>query len=276
MQKKKFLKDKVVNIILTDKDFKDYILLLIHKVTNIPLATLQEDFELMSNRINLNVNPKYSYTDALYETRDYLLNIEVNTSKSQEVLNKNARYICWLILKKLSPSDKDKLKRVIQINLNEFDFYGKKELVYHNSMLEEKHSYYRDRLVKIIDVNVELLKKLDYTKINKGSLEYLLYVFVCEDKIIRKKLYEGDEMMEKVANKLDELMATFGVSYNYDEFHKKVAFEEGEMSGIKKGVKQGIMKTALNFLKSGLNPEFIAKNTGLSLAEVKKLEKNIK
>ena len=46
---------------------------------------------------------------------------------------------------------------------------------------------------------------------------------------------------------------------------------KGEKNGIIKGRKAGIIETATNMLKDGLNINTIAKYTGLSKEEIKKL-----
>ena len=46
---------------------------------------------------------------------------------------------------------------------------------------------------------------------------------------------------------------------------------EAEAKGLKKGETKGLKKSAKNFLKLGIEPEIIAKGTGLSLNEIKML-----
>lgn len=46
----------------------------------------------------------------------------------------------------------------------------------------------------------------------------------------------------------------------------------GEARGKAEGEIEGIKKTALNLLKEGTDPQFVAKVTGLSLDDVKRLQ----
>ena len=52
--------------------------------------------------------------------------------------------------------------------------------------------------------------------------------------------------------------------------------EYGEQKGIKKGIEKGIglglEKAAINFLKDGAEPRFVARNTGIELADILKLK----
>ena len=74
---------------------------------------------------------------------------------------------------------------VVQINLNAFDYFGKKKFVYTSSLLEEELNLPRTNLIKIIDIDVDILRNMDYNKVmneSDDSLEKLLYIFVCDSK----------------------------------------------------------------------------------------------
>ena len=103
MQTTKYLRDEVANIILTDEDCLEYVEAIIGSVLNIP----QNNFELklITPRINTNTEDlKYSYADAIYESDQFIVNLEVNTSNSTTSQNKNIRYLCHLILKQVEKS----------------------------------------------------------------------------------------------------------------------------------------------------------------------------
>lgn len=51
---------------------------------------------------------------------------------------------------------------------------------------------------------------------------------------------------------------------------------KGKAEGKAEGKVEGITETALNLLKEGTDPQFVAKVTGLSLEQVEKLTKNTK
>ncbi|MBS9779872.1 MAG: hypothetical protein KGV51_04515 [Moraxellaceae bacterium] len=48
-------------------------------------------------------------------------------------------------------------------------------------------------------------------------------------------------------------------------------YEQAINTGMEKGIQTGIIKTAKNLKKMGLDMQIISKSTGLSLAEIKKL-----
>ena len=48
--------------------------------------------------------------------------------------------------------------------------------------------------------------------------------------------------------------------------------EEGRLEGRSEGRKEGVISVALNLLKAGFAEDLVAQNTGLSLAEIRKLK----
>ena len=57
---------------------------------------------------------------------------------------------------------------------------------------------------------------------------------------------------------------------------ERIGIEKGRQEGIEKGIEEGIEKgiekTALNLLKNGASIDLIARSTGLSAKEIKKLQ----
>ena len=79
-----------------------------------------------------------------------------------------------------------------------------------------------------------------------------------------KRNGKGDEVMEQTIKYIDEFLEKEGTTFQDKIDYEKVkSFDDGE--------KTGIMKTAKKMLKDGLNINTIAKYTGLSKEEIKKL-----
>ncbi len=95
----KLLRDDVANIILTDKDCIEYVESIVSLTIGIPKESIS--LELLSPRVNTNINTKYSYVDSIYEDDTFIVNIEINYNKSNITKVKNMRYICHLILKQM-------------------------------------------------------------------------------------------------------------------------------------------------------------------------------
>lgn len=75
-------------------------------------------------------------------------------------------------------------------------------------MMEVKHNIVRDEMITIYDINLDFLRNIDYNRIKKGhifDLRKILYIFICDDKIILNDIYEGDIVMNKVREDLDKI-----------------------------------------------------------------------
>ena len=88
-----YLKDKIVNIILTSKETRRYTESIIAKALDIPMYIVKDNLELVTPRINNNINRQYSVVDALYENNTSIINIEVNYVKHKRNENKNMKSI---------------------------------------------------------------------------------------------------------------------------------------------------------------------------------------
>ncbi len=169
---KKILNDEVANIILTDESLREYQLELISIIIGINKEILKNDFELITPRINENVNHKYSTVDAIFENHAIIVNIEVNLIKNEETFTKFSRYLCQLLLKQIKKGKKDKIKKhIYQINLNDFDLYKKGELLYESILMEKKYSIERPyNKETIYDINIDYLRNVKYDTIKKKGI----------------------------------------------------------------------------------------------------------
>ncbi len=270
--KPKFLRDDVASRILTDESLIDYIVCIVSASTNIKKEDI-EDIKLFSPRINTNSNTKASNVDAIYENDKNVINIAVNMNESNLGTSKNMRYVYQLVLKQVKKGDKDKYKKVLQINLNAFDYFKKDEIIYHSCIMEEKFNLKRSEEIEIVDINLEKLGELSYNDIRKednNSLETLLYIFTCEDKEKREELYRNNEIMKKVNDKLNDLTDDFDsiLFYDREEFKRLESEELGETRKAK--------EIAKNLLNLKLNINLISEGTGLTIEEIKELQEENK
>lgn len=274
--KEEFLRNEVSTIIFNDSELRDYIVSVISASTDLDYDFVKKNLKLDSNKVNKNINTKFSEVDALYQVDNIYINIEINTSRSNTTESKNFRYICNLVLKQVPPGYKDKIKRVYQININDYDIFNKNDFIYESYIMDKKYHLKRSEFIKIIDINMDYLRKLRYNEIKKdvNSLEYLLYVFICKDKNIIDKLYRGDKIMDKLTKKLEALTEDFSsLYYEYDqeEYHKQVMYELGQTDGIKKGINQEKKEIAKKMLAKGKDIAEIIEFTGLTKEEIENL-----
>jgi len=284
IKEKKYLKDKIANIIFTDESCKEYVESVVSAALNIPLEIVKDNLILKTNRINNNLSTKYSYVDAIYENNTSIINIEINYNNTKSLRNKNMRYVCQLLLKGLNNKE---IKPIYQININNFDIFKDNEFLSRSYIIKEGTEKIRDKSICIIDINLAFLQELNYNKIKEepNSLEYLLYFFVNDDKKELDKLYLEDEIMEKVQEKLYTLDEALDAKLYYDleelkkaeiEELKDLGREEGRKEGHKEGLKEGENKKAQeiakNLLKLNIPIEDILIATKLSKEEIESLK----
>ena len=290
---KKYLNDKIATIIFTD--CRDFVIKVVSLALNISEDIIKDNLILTTPRINSNINFKYSEVDAIYENNTSIINIEINYNNSKYLQNKNMRYVCQMILKQVEIGNKDILKPIYQININNFDFFNHNKFIYRSSVMEEELHLKRGNYLTIIDINVDFLRNIDYTDIKRmkeDSLERLLYIFVCDNKEIRDKLYLGDKIMDEVQKKLDLLNENLDYYLYYDgeEIKKQAAYElgmnEGEIKGKAEGLAEGLaegrtegahenkLEIAKGMLKDGIPDETILKYVKISASELKSFKEN--
>ena len=282
-----YMRDKVVKKLFTSFSGYQYLARIVCEVLDLPSELFS--FQIFHPNVGVNENVVNSEVNLIIEDNASIVNIEINTSNSRSIQNKNTAYFCHLILKQIKTSkDYDKvLKKVYQINLNSYDVSHEERFVTRSRLIDVETKEEVHPILEIVDVYLAKIIKTDYTivKERKNSLEYLLYLLVCNDEKILREVYEGDSLMEKMVDEAKELTDNFDslLYYDYDELKKQEAYELGEASGVEQGVELGIeqgieqnkVEIALNMLRENTNSDFICKVTGLSLDEVEKLRREL-
>ncbi len=271
-EKTRYLRDDIAGIILTDESCRSYVERLVSSALEIDLELVKDNLVLKTPRVNSNVNLKYSMVDAIYESNDIIINIEVNYSRQSSTNAKNMRYVCHLLLNQIPKKKLQEyhLKPIYQININGYDVFNAGKFIYRSYLMEEKLHIIRDGFFSLIDINVDFLSEMDYNKIKKedpNSLERLLYIFVCDNKDKLDEVYIGDEIMDKVREKLSALTDDFANELYYDreEFINQVSYEEGSNDKA--------IEIAKNLLKMNMHMQDIMKATGLAKEEIEELMK---
>ena len=269
------LKDKVVKKLLNSENptCREYLVRLISASTGINVKLLRNNIELVTPNINSNSNYVNSVSDVMVKDNENYYNIEINYNNVPIAIVKNNIYMYNSILRQVHRSDDYKnVKGVIQININNYDLFGKGEFVYDSMMIEKKHHIVRDNMLRVIDINLDFLSNIDYNKIKKGNeynLEKLLYFFVCNDKKLLDNIYNGNGLMRDISKifniNIEDLDKQ--LYYDYDEYMKEVSYEQGEIDNRKKIIK--------NMLENNLDKDLMLKITNLKEEEFNKIIEDI-
>ena len=265
-----YLKDKVAKILFTSKETREFTEELIAKAIDVPISVVKNNLELLPTSVNHNINIQYSEADALYENNTSIINIEINYVNYKTLDMKNMKYVCHLMLNQMKVNEGyKKLKPIYQICINNFDIFKKDKFIYRSYIMEETLHEKRNDMMSIIDINIDYLKKKNYTEIEDGSLEKLLYIFVCNDKEILEKIYKGDEIMKKVVEKVSTLTDDFANELYYDkeeiinEYSYDLGVEETKIEIIK------------NLLRKNISEEDILEITNITIEQLEEIKNSL-
>ena len=274
IKKEVYLKDKVAKILFTSKETRQFTEELIAKAIDVPISVVKNNLELLPSAVNHNINIQYSEADALYENNTSIINIEINYVNYKTLDMKNMKYVCHLMLNQMKINEGyKKLKPIYQICINNFDIFKKDKFIYRSYIMEETLHEKRNDMMSIIDINIDYLKKKNYTEIENGSLEKLLYIFVCNDKEVLEKIYKGDEIMKKVVEKVSTLTDDFANELYYDR--EEIINEYSYDLGVEEGIEQRNIEIVKAMINENESIDKIIKYTGLTKEEVDEIKNSL-
>ncbi len=240
--------------------------------------------------------------DALLETNEGIINIEINTSVDDYLKERNFAFIMKAFTNyTLRGEDYDKEEQFIQINFN----YNTKDKEYSRIyyVQDEKQKQYVSN-VKIYEFNIDKYVNLWYTN-DKEKIEenkYLIMMnlpkkelekFSKKDKVVSKYMYKLNRINEDPAflnlidyeqdnrmieNTLKKRAWKRGLEEGREK-GLKIGREEGKKEGKKEGREEGREKgreeatnhIAKSLLSSGMSFAEVSKHTGISLEVLKRM-----
>ena len=273
----KLLYDAVIKKLLSSntETLKRYVKEILEEITQKEI----ENLKLIHPNIGINKNVVNSEVDLIYETEDTYYNIEVNRRYTKEIEKKNLAYLHQLSLRSIKKSkDYVKSKKVVQINLNNYDRFKEGKFLYKSSIMEENISLKRNEEIEIYDVNLDYLKRVGYNYTKKNKLPKYLYLLVEEDEEKIKKIYEGDELLMDVKKEAERILENFDALLYYDPY--ELGMKDGRSEGIDigrdEGRSEGINETAMNFIKEGVDLSIIAKATDIDMQKLQQMAMTMK
>ena len=220
--------------------------------------------------------------DLLVKTKDEIINVELNTNYSEEVMIRNLHYIFKLASENTERGNKYKIKnKIVQINLN---FYNSKYEKNIYTLYDKINKIELTDYIKIYNVGIDKYIKNYYNngkKFTKGE-EALIMLDMG-----KQELEELSEKSEIVNNFKEEV-----IKANNDEFvvewisreeeqrqYEEVMYEKGHNQGLSEGIIQGVTQgieqtkidVAKKMLELKMDLETINKVTGLSKEEIESL-----
>ena len=259
---------------------------------------IDDSIHLLDNNVNDNINIKNRESDLLYESDNYLINIEGNSQTSVSVNLKNLSYLCALLLRQVKPGDADKVKKILQININNKSPFKTKNFINITELIDSITNEVRNELFFIVDFNLENSYNMTYNEIASlpgDDPRKIFYVFTSENNDKYYELYKNNKLGQLILRRMEYMVENFDAIFYYDrdkfneQVAKEVGFEEGKTAGIEIGKTAGIeigktegmaigidkgkKEIILNLLKAGMNELDIMKYLGITESDLEKIKK---
>ena len=247
---------------------------------------IDDSIHLLDNNLNDNINIKNRESDLLYESDNYLINIEGNSQTSVSVNLKNLSYLCALLLRQVKPGDADKVKKVLQININNKSPFKTKNFINITELIDSITNEVRNELFFIVDFNLENSYNMTYNEIASlpgDDPRKIFYVFTSENNDKYYELYKNSKLGQLMLRRMEYMIENFDAIFYYDkekfneQVAKEVGFEEGKTAGIEIGKNVGMVigkkETILKMLNSGMPELDILKYLGITKSDLEEIKK---
>ena len=215
-------------------------------------------------------------SDYIFGLDNYIVNYELNDSLKDGLIDRNDNYFDKIKVSILKMSESyQNMPVFIQINLNNFNKFNKfrdiavfksrdEDGIVETLKWEKYHLSYKKALRKYLNG-----KKL-------SKLEKYLVILPLRNKKDLDKVSEGDDILMEAVKEIKRM--TYDLDkvglYDIEEDRKrleKTGLIAAEERGERRGLKQGKMETAKNLIAMKLPLKDVAKATGLSENQVRKL-----
>ena len=284
-KKKRFFKassNLMFKAIFCDEKNKDLLKELIYLSLKNSINKDVKDFKMISPELSKNIlSEKGKILDVLLESKDEIINIEMNASYYEGLNRRNASYIFSKYSEDTRVSELyTKMKTFIQINftvgLSKDDELYK---IYELTDRKTKDKYI-DNLV-ILEYNIN--KALQLWK--DGNEEYSFLALFEADEEQLNKMAKGSGFVDKVRGEIvrlnknqrfsefltaEEEEAKYKATIKYNA--KKEGLEEGREEGLEEGRAEEKINIAKELLKDGMDVQKIAKITKLEVKQIEELQ----
>ena len=279
--------DPVFKSLLTNENNRGYLEDLISYVTKIPKEIISKNMVVVNNQLPIEkYNNKQLNTDILVEIEKNVINLEMNAQKEIGIFEKNAAYYQKLMVDQYKRSaDYRNIKRVIQINFNDFKYFSDEDIIIKFQMTSENGLYIDPIYGEVYHVNLAILKKFWYNEGKKQSLndfDLKLLMLCASERETLDELAERDESLMNVKKNIEELSNDEDIIGLYDvkkaaEWEKnctKAYFEELEKD-IKK-YEEDVKKQEENIRKQQQEIEKQKEDIRTQQQEIEKQKEDIR
>lgn len=267
-----FLNDKVAKKLFKNENCgKEFSARVISDVIGLDYDYVLNNLSISTDEIAFSSLTLNSTADAIYYNDMYYFDIEVNYHNTRSKNEQLASYCYQLYLGQLHTyKDYNKIKKITQISIDSFDYFGYDDFIYNVYLMEEKHHLKESDMIHKIHINLAKLRKEEYTKVIDGTdrLKKDLFFFTCNDKEKINEVYKGDKLMEKVYDEANQIAGNQEMNLYFSD---EELIEMDKKHYIRENLKQVIS----NMIKLNMPIDTISKVTDLSIPEVETIIKEL-
>ena len=164
MSEKVFLNDKIAKKLFKNEKYgKMLSARVISDYLDADYEEVYNNIKLSSEEIAFSSLTVNSISDVIYQDNYFYFNIEINYNNTQSKKAQLEAYTYQLYLKQLhNYKDYNNLKKIVQISIDAFDFFGKNEFMYKVKLMEEKYKIAYNDIIQIVHLNLDYLHQIDY------------------------------------------------------------------------------------------------------------------
>ena len=269
--------DKAFKSILTSKEVRSYLIDIISDVIKIDKEEIRKNIVFKQNEHNLlGINEKRKTSDLIVEISYGVINLEMNKDWYDGLFDRNHEYISKIRENILKEEKRyNKLKKVIQINFDNFNIYKTEEIILKFEMMNEKGIR---ETVNIESYHVILpnARKKYYNEGIRNALVERLVIMTMEKEKELEELIEKNMELKPVGEKIIEISRDEELQGIYDRQEHERMVRNSIMAtkledSYHKGVNKGIKESAKKMKEENIPIDIISRITSLSKDEIEKL-----
>ena len=273
--------DKAFKSILTSKEVRSYLIDIIADVIKIDKEEIRKNIVFKQNEHNLlGINEKRKTSDLIVEISYGVINLEMNKDWYDGLFDRNHEYISKIRENILKEEKRyNKLKKVIQINFDNFNIYKTEEIILKFEMMNEKGI--REKVnIESYHVILPNVRKKYYNEGIRNALVERLVIMTMEKEKELEELIEKNMELKPVGEKIIEISRDEELQGIYDrQEHERMVrnsimatkLEDSYHKGVNKGAAKKNLENAKKMKLKNISIEDIIDITGLSKEEIEKL-----
>ena len=273
--------DRVFRVFIKNKRNRKFLAKIINIVTSIDYDFLLENMVLVdTNIIEDNIYNHYNDQDVIIYIDNLTINIELSSNKYyNEIKNEVTAFKYAGNQYKVGTKYEEKTYIFYQICIENYNIFNNNLLITESKIVDVSSGNYESETDRFKKFHINL-KNIDSLCYNEGEKYFKFFTLTNISEL--EKLCEGDEIL---MNSLDDLKNLSTDSIFISELEKKEIDEYCkiyEMKQIKNdaltegkaiGINEEKNKIAKKLLEQKIDIDIISKSTGLSIEEIKELNK---